>query len=61
VAKPATTHATTALALDGKKDKNIIKNFLNRFITFNYTIFYNKCDIIEIINIKEANCEEKGS
>jgi hypothetical protein len=55
VAMPAPkpiSHVATALALDGKKDKNIIKNFLNRFITFNYTIFYNKCDIIEIIKIQ---------
>jgi hypothetical protein len=55
VAMPAPkpiSHVATALALDGKKDKNIIKNFLNRFITFNYTIFYNKCDIIEIIKMQ---------
>lgn len=46
---PSIHNSGTALAPKGKNDKNIIKNFFNGLIVFNYTIFCNKCDIIERI------------
>ena len=51
-ATPPTINGATAPAPKGKNDKNTIQNFFNRFIVFKYTIFCNKCDIIERIIIQ---------
>lgn len=52
VATPAAiNHGNTAPAVNGKNDKNTIKNFFNLLILFNYITISIRCDINQIINV----------
>jgi hypothetical protein len=44
-APPISAHGSTALAVNGKNDKNTIKNFFNLLISFNYITILPRCDI----------------